>query len=214
VFYYIRYKLGLDPFSNQSNRLKQTPPETTIVTNFLEILDPLTEFFNELIESVNAINTTLNEFFTDLIFPSNESIENLTDAITDLKDSLGISALNETANSLKDDLNNSQSGMSPAFENDGINTFSGGDSSVPLYSNKSFAGLNVPDLESGTDTPLSFVVPITQLPDGSMFNIKLFTAEQLERLKWLGLIREILIAMLWIGFAIFVIVRFTPTFKV
>ena len=214
VHYYIRYRVGSDSVSNQSNRLKQTPPTTTFVTNFSEILSPLTDLFNELIEAVNNLDVTLEESFTDIVYPSDEALNDLSNSIDDLKDALGVSELNEIGNQINDDLENAQSGMTPPFINDGINTFTGGNPLVPVYTNKSFSGLTVPDLESGTDTPLSFVVPITKLPDGSYFNIKIFTEEQLDKLKWLGVVREILIAMLWIGFAIFIIVRFTPAFKV
>ncbi len=212
VFYYIRYLDGT--LSPPSNTLKQTPPITSIITNFDELTAILRTYVDEIIAAITALNDNLTSFFESMVYPSDSSLEDLTVAITDLKNALGINEIITKNVDITNSIDTLIPGLESPFLDDGIGTFTGGANPNDSPFNSITSTYNYPDISSGTDTPISFTVPITLLPDGSFMELKIFSEEQLEKFKWLGLIRDLIVALMWISFAVFIIVRFTPTFKV
>lgn len=175
--------------SEKSNIFSGTPPFTTFIINWPEIL----------IDINDAIVNALEGVFS----PSNAAIDNLTASIDSLKDALGVNAVTGAGNQLVTGFDNAKNNLkSPVVTDDGIGTFTGGGSPNDL-----------PDL-NGTMNDLSWKVPITKLPNGEFFYVTLFSDEQLEKLKWWAVVKDLVGITIFITFGFWVVVRFTPAFKV
>jgi hypothetical protein len=96
----------------------------------------------------------------------------------------------------------SNSNFQTFYTDDGIGTFTGG------ANPETMPGL------TGTSNGMTFCIPITKKPDGSLLEVCLFTEEQLEKFKWLKILYMIMAAVPWAYLANFVIARFAPRFKV
>lgn len=204
IWYYIA---SYDPISNEqtglSNRLKQTPPITAYIINWPDMLADLDSMIN------NAI--------TKAVTPSDDAINKLNDAIDKLKDATGAGSAASTAGSIQDAINQGQQGMSPPIVNDdGNGTYSGGSTGPKLPGQPATgdSGLEYPNPDSGTDTEMTMRIPYGVDMQGKLLYVKLFTAEQMEKMKWMDVIRKLCGAAIWIMFAIWLVQRFTPQLKV
>lgn len=200
--------------SEKSSTHKQTPPVTVFVINWQEWLA-------EIANSINVGNQYLTQQIEQIFMPSQAALDDLFVAIDELKDAVGFGQAEGIGGGMIDEFDDVKAGLKPpAVIDDGENTFTGGKSgsNSPFNSgliNDPEGGINleVPDLTSGTDTDLTFTLPITVKPDGSFFEIKLFTEEQLDKLMWMGLLRNLSVAAIWIVFGIWIVQRLTPVLK-
>lgn len=204
IWYYIA---SYDPLSNQqtglSNRLKQTPPITAYIINWPDMLADL--------------DSVINNAITKVATPSDDAINGLKDAIDKLKDATGSSAAQGAAGAIQDAISQGQQGMSPPIvKNDGNGTYSGGSTgpNLPGQSTTGSSGLVYPDPDSGTDTEMTMRIPYGVDMQGKLLYVKIFTKEQMEKMKWWDVVRDLLGAVDWIAFAIWLVQRFTPQLKV
>jgi hypothetical protein len=204
VFYYIRTSNN-GILSDASLTMKQTPPVTSYIVNLPELLDLFEPYLQSIIDLLTEMNTNLNNSITNSLTPSVESITNLQNSIDSLKNKLGFSDLIDTINELNQSIEDLQLALEQPF-------IPGTDTSTPQIIDD--LGLTSPNLSSGTDTPLTITVPITKKTNGQWLTVKIFTQQQLNNMPWISTIRTILVAMLFISFAVWLIVRFTPQFKV
>lgn len=213
VWYYVRlYDPVTQEWSDQSNELKQTPPETVFVINWPDM-------FNDLKNAMQAMNDDMKRYFDKLFTPSDQAINDLKDAVDGIKNAVGAGDATNAGNQLVNGLNNMQGGMSPpVVRDDGNGTYTGGSTGGQLPStpgNVDGNGMHLvaPDPDSGTDTEMTMRIPIGIHPDGSLYYIKLFTKEQMEKMKWFGLIRELAGITIFIIFGIWLTARFAPQLK-
>lgn len=204
IWYYIA---TYDPMTNKqtglSNRLKQTPPITAYIINWPDMLADLDSMIN------NAIK--------DAATPSDKAINDLKDALDKLKDATGANSAGNTAGAIQDAINQGQQGMSqPIVNDDGNGTYSGGSTGgkLPGQPTTGDSGLEYPNPDSGTDTEMTMRIPYGVDMQGNLLYVKLFTKEQMEKMKWLDVIRKLAAATIWVMFAIWLVQRFTPQLKV
>lgn len=214
VWYYIEQtNPNTGESSNKSNTYRSTPPITAYIINWPDILQDLKDLNNELIKAIEG-----------LFKPSDQAMSDLQDSINDLKDALGVSSAEQVGNDLTSGLESTIGGLSPAgIVDDGNGTFTGGSTGGQLpFPNQTIGdgsggaggiSLESPNPDSGTDTELTMRIPIGINLDGSLYYIKLFTKEQMEKMKWLGLIRTLAAATMYILFAIWLVSRFAPQLK-
>jgi hypothetical protein len=203
IWYYF-HSIQSGEMSPATITFKQSPPVTAYIVNLPEFLDTFEPSLNEL-------NETLENTFK----PSIASQTNLMNAIQNISNSLGVNALEQKMLDIKSHIDNSKASLTTPFSDDGVGTFTGGSTGNELPFNKvTKDGLNTYDLNSGTNNVLTFSLPLTKDTNGNWINMKLFTNEQLDKMKWLALARDIAVAVLYIMFAIFLLNRFSPTFKV
>lgn len=202
IWYYVRM---VDPASLDyvtSNRLKQTPPITAFIINWPDMLKDLDAMIN------NALNNALK--------PSDAAMDDLQDAINGLKDAVGAGGAQNAGNQLQDGINQGQSGMRPPIvHDDGNGTYSGGSTGGNLPQNPTTgdSGLVYPNPDSGTPTDMTMRIPYGVDMQGNLLYVQLFTKEQMEKMKWLDVLRQLCVATIWIMFAVWLVVRFTPQFK-
>lgn len=202
--------------SAASNQVRQTPPITAFVINWPDMLANINDLFNNLISQLQQQNDALKDHLNGLATPSEQAMDDLKSSVDGLKDALGVGTVNQVGSDLTNGLNNAQSGMlPPAIVDDGVGTYTGGSGGLKLPNTTSTneIGLVVPNVDEGTDTELTMRIPITQKMDGSLFYIKIFTKEQLDKMKWLGLLRTLAAATIYILFAFWLVTRFTPQLK-
>lgn len=204
IWYYIAQ---YDPISNTrtavSNRLKQTPPITAYIINWPDMLKDLDKSINDAIKNAAT--------------PSDKAMNDLKDAIDKLKDATGANSAGNAANDIKDAIDQAQGGMSPpVVRDDGNGTYSGGATGpkLPGQPKTGDSGLEYPDPDSGTSTEMTMRIPYGVDMQGNLLYVKLFTAEQMEKMKWLDVIRKLAGATIWVMFAIWLVQRFTPQLKV
>lgn len=217
--YYIRAYQTIDGETSAYSISRQTPPLTVFVINWPEIQ----AFFGELLQSlrgaIEQLDDSINSHLDGLFTPSPGAIADLQDAINDLRDAIGVGQVGQIGSDLQNGIGNVGGNLKPPIvTDDGQNTYTGGPSgSAPPFSMNPPSGngmnLEYPNLDSGTDTDLSFRFPITKDMSGNWIYVKLFTKEQMEKYMWLDLIRNLAIAAMWILFAIWIVTRFTPQFK-
>lgn len=212
VWYYIKM---FDDHSNQvarSNEQKQTPPITAFIINWPDMLRDLDKMINDAIK--NAMT------------PSQEAQDKLKDALDNLKDATGANSADKAANDLKDAIDQAQSGMRPPIVNDdGNGTYTGGNTGGQLPGSPGHSpgqlpgspgggGLDYPNPDSGTPTEMTMRIPYGVDMQGNLLYVQLFTQEQMEKMKWLDVIRKLCGATIWVMFAIWLVQRFTPQMKV
>lgn len=207
IFHYI-VQVDKDTFeiSDPSPIVKQTPPVTVYVTNWPEMFNDLKNLFEDMKNKLDELAT-----------PSQKAQDDLKASIDGLKQAIGLPQVQNAGNGIVDGLNGAQPGMKPPIiEDNGRDTYTGGTSGPglpPNTRNTDGLGLSSPNLDEGTDTELTMRIPFGVKQDGSLWYIKLFTKEQMDKLMWLGLLRSIGVAMIYILFGIWLVYRFSPQLK-
>lgn len=210
------YVIQMDPATSEesppSNILKQTPPITAFIINWPDML-------NNLKDALQESNDYMADKLEGLTTPSQQAMDDLKNSVDELKEALGAGQANNAGSSLNNAINNGQSGMKPPIvTDDGNGTYTGGQTggNSPFPNKPSGPGgeLTSPDLDSGTDTELTMRIPYMVDMNGQLVYMKLFTQEQMEKMKWLGLLRSLAAATIWIMFAFWLVQRFTPQMKV
>lgn len=203
IWFYVRQ---VDPATLEyttSQRLKQTPPITAFIINWPDMLKDLDKM----------INDALKNAFT----PSQEAQDKLKDAVDGMKDAIGGGSAGNAGNQITDAINQGQNGMRPPIVNDdGNGTYTGGSTGgqLPQTPTTGDSGLTYPDPASGTPTEMTVCLPYGVDMNGNLLKVCIFTAEQMEKMKWWDTIRQLAGVTIWIMFAIWLIQRFTPQFKV
>jgi hypothetical protein len=208
VWYYI---VQVEPdtglISPQSNITRQTPPITAFIINWQDMLKDLQAEFQKINDSIN-----------NQLKPSDGAVQDLQDAVDGLKDAVGAGEAEKIGSDIKNGLDSGQGGMKPpAVTDDGNGTYTGGSGGfhLPNIGTKTDdLGLVSPKTCEGTDNDVSFSIPYGVDFQGNMLCVKLFTQEQLDKMKWLGLVRTLASATLWIMFGMWIVQRFTPIMKV
>ncbi|MCL6456518.1 MAG: hypothetical protein K6T85_00785 [Gorillibacterium sp.] len=202
-FYITQYNPVTGETSSASNTLVSTPPITAYIINWPEMFSDFKSLFDGLSDVIRSTNQSMQDALEGLATPSEGAMDDLADAVNDLKDSLGAGSANQAGTDLQGAIDNSQSGMqAPAVVDDGEHTWTGGKT-----------GTDLPSVEGGTATALTMKIPLHLNPDGSFHYYYFFTQEQLDKFMWLGLLRKIAVAVMWISLAIWLVVRFTPALK-
>lgn len=202
IWYYIAL-IGPDGSRiSRSNTQKQTPPITAFVINWPDMLKDLDAMINNAL--INALK------------PSQQAQDDLKDAVDGLKDAIGGNSANNAGKGLQDAINDGQNGMRPPIVNDdGNGTYTGGNTGGKLpQDTANSGGINYPNPNSGTPTEMTVCLPYGVDMQGNLLKACIFTAEQMEKMKWLDVIRKLCGATIWIMFAIYLIQRFTPQLKV
>jgi len=218
VWYYVKlYDPVADEWSPSSNIQKQTPPITAYIINWPDML-------KDLADAIAESDQRMQDFIEDMATPSDDAIDDLKNAIDELKNAVGAGQASGTGTGLVNGLNNAQGGMRPGLTDDGNGTFTGGSTGgqLPSTSQPGGAGgnngpggmnLNAPNPDSGTDGEMTFRIPYGVGLDGKLLYVKIFTQEQMEKLKWMGLLRTIFAAIIYIIFGVWLVSRFSPTLK-
>lgn len=191
VYFYITQELdGVE--SAPSNKLRQTPPYTVFVINWPDML--------------TDIENMLANFFT----PSQGAADNLNDALDNLANKMGGGAAGQAGSGLGSGFGDAGKNMPPPIvPQPGQNPYGGGSTGGQLPNKGGDISTGKPpDLTGGTDTDLSFTVPITQGVE-----VKLFTKEQMQKFGWIAIIRTLINAVIWIMFGMYLVNRFTPQLK-
>lgn len=201
------YLVAVNPVTGEmsapSNEGKQTPPITAYIINWPDMLKDLQKALDGIKDTINDANQSLKDHLDSLFTPGQDAMNNLKNAVDQLKDATGSGAAGNAGNDLKNGFDDVKNGLKPPVtKNDGVGTFTGG-----AKSNE------IPGLD-GTHNEMTWCVPITYKMDGSPFNACIFTDEQLEKMKWWQVVRELIGYTEFITFGIWVVTRFTPQFKV
>ncbi|WP_036720549.1 hypothetical protein [Paenibacillus sp. JCM 10914] len=188
---------------SRSNTQKQTPPITAFIINWPDMLKDLDAMINNAL--INALK------------PSQQAQDDLKNALDGLKDAIGGNSANNAGKGLQDAVDNAQGGMRPPIvRDDGRGTYDGGNTGgkLPQDPTTGDGGLVYPNPDSGTPTELTMCLPYGVDMQGKLLKACIFTAEQMEKMKWLDVLRQLCGATIWIMFAIYLIQRFTPQLKV
>jgi hypothetical protein len=202
IWYYIAL-IGPDGSRiSRSNTQKQTPPITAFVINWPDMLKDLDAMINNAL--INALK------------PSQQAQDDLKDAVDGLKDAIGGNSANNAGKGIQDAIDNGQNGMRPPIvKDDGNGTYTGGNTGGKLpQDTANSGGINYPNPNSGTPTEMTVCLPYGVDMQGNLLKACIFTAEQMEKMKWLDVIRKLCGATIWIMFAIYLVQRFTPQLKV
>lgn len=182
--------------SEPSNEGRQTPPITAYIINWPEMLQ-------DIIDAINAANDRLIQALNALFTPSQGAMDNVKDAVDDLKNSVGAGAAEGAGGGLQSGFDDVKTGLKPpVVTDDGNGTWTGGAHPDEL-----------PPLQ-GTMNELSWCVTITKDMQGRDFKACLFTQEQLEKMKWWDVVRKAIGFTIYITFGVWLVTRFTPQFKV
>lgn len=218
IWYYVQiHDVINDEFSPKSNTYKQTPPITAYIINWPDM-------FKDLVDAINNANKNLTDHLDNLFTPSDQAMKDLQDAIDGLKDAVGAGSANNAGGQIQNGLDDIQSGMKPPIGvDDGNGTFTGGSSgsnlpypnqTVPVPNgNGSSTDLEFPNPDSGTSNELTLRIPYGIDMQGNLIYMQLFTNEQMEKMKWLNLIRGIAGAIIFIMFGMWLVSRFSPQLK-
>lgn len=198
VWYYVVQYDAFGQPSPQTNLLKQTPPITAFIINWPDML--------------NDLNQVINNAMT----PSDNAINDLKDALNDLKNAVGAGQAASAGGAIKDGIDGAQSGMHPPLiKNPEDGTYTGGEGGFKLpQGDKTNGGLTSPDPDSGSSNEVTMRIPWGVDMSGNLLYVKIFTNEQMEKMKWFGLLRTLIGITMWIIFAIWLVQRFTPQLKV
>lgn len=205
VWYYIKqYNPTTGETSPPSNIIVSTPPATVFVTNWPDMLKDL--------------NKSLDDALAKAMTPSDATMVSLTDAINGLKNAVGAGQAANAGGGLQNGLDGISGGLKPPLVvDDGNGTYTGGNTGGQLPftpGGGAGSGLNVPNPDSGTSNEMTMRIPYGVDMQGNMLYVKILTNEQLEKMKWLGLIRSLAVAATWIMFGFWLVGRFTPQLKV
>lgn len=187
----------------KSNEQKQTPPITAFIINWPDMLKDLDKMLNDAIEKAMK--------------PSQDAQDGLKDALDGLKDAVGGNSANNAGNQLQDAINQGQGGMKPPIvHDDGNGTYTGGNTGgkLPQDPTTGEGGLQYPNPNSGTPTEMTVCLPYGVDMQGNLLKACIFTKEQMEKMKWLDVIRKLCGATIWVMFAVWLVQRFTPQMKV
>lgn len=189
---------------------RQTPPSTVFIINWPDM-------FNDLSVKLQELNDELTLTLEGLFTPSQQAMDDLELAINNFKNTIGVGSATGNAQDLQEGIDDIIPNLKPpVVVDDGINTFTGGPTGLQSPFEQvtdTETGLTKPDLMSGTDTDLTFSIPISEY-NGEKIEVKLFTQEQLNKFMWIGLLRDVISAAIWIMFCMYTLKRFTPIFKV
>lgn len=199
--------------SPQSNALKQTPPITAFIINWPDM-------FKDLIDALQKMNDDMKDYFNDLLTPSDQAMQDMQDALNNLANSVGAGQAGNAGNQMQNGFNDVQNGMRPPIGvDDGNGTFTGGSTGSNLpsdnqdHSNGNGMDLVAPNPDSGTDNEMTIRIPYMVDMRGELVYLKILTDEQMEKMKWLNLIRTIAAAIIFIMFGIWLVSRFSPQLK-
>lgn len=212
IWYYVRTVDGLGDYAD-SYVFKQTPPITAYIINWPDI-------FADITGAMEDINASLTASIEAMVMPSSTSIDNLTASVENLKASIGVAQIETIGGQLGSGIDGLTEDMpGPAVVDDGVGTFTGGEGGPGLPTGtKGHDGggisLTAPDPDSGTSNDATIRIPYGVDMGGNLLYLKLFTDEQLEKLKWIGLLYAIATATMWIFAAIAFVMHFVPKFKV
>lgn len=216
IWYYVKqYDPVTDTWGSASNTIRQTPPITAYIINWPDMLQ-------DLANAIKDANDDLKDHLDKLATPSDDAIDDLKDAIDELKNAVGAGQAQAAGNNLGNAINNLQPGMSAPMPNDGVGTFTGGhggpslpSGTKPVTNPNGGDGLtlNAPDPDSGTDIEQTMRLPYGVDMQGNLLYVKLFTAEQMDKLKWMALVRDLAAALVYILFGVWIVVRFAPSLK-
>lgn len=208
------YIVQVDPntgeISPQSNLGKQTPPITAYIINWPDML-------KDLQNALSNLGQSINDHLDKLETPSDQAINDLKNAIDGLKNAVGAGQAQTVGNNVVNGIQQAQQGMKPPIvKDDGNGTYTGGSGGLKLPNTTSTnsLGLQVPNVDEGTDTELTMRIPYMVDMQGNLVYMKLFTKEQMDKMKWLGLLRDLATAAIWIMFAFWLVQRFSPAMKV
>lgn len=194
--YIVQVNPATGEMSPPSAVARQTPPATVYVINWPDM-------FRQLVDMVAAANQSMQDKLDSLFTPSDKAMAELQQAVNDLKQASGFGAAETAGSGIRDGLTGSQAGMKPpVVQDDGVHTWTGGPT-----------GGSLPNVKGGTETELTMKIPLFANPDGSLHYFTFFTKEQLDKFMWLALLRKVVVSMMWISFAIWMVVRFTPALK-
>jgi hypothetical protein len=207
------YIVQVDPATAEqsppSNTGRQTPPITAYIINWPDML-------GDLAGMINDFNESIQDKLDSLATPSDQAMDDLSAAIDNLSNAIGIGAVNNAGNAISGGLGQVSAGLSPpAVVDDGNGTFTGGSTGgqLPFPNQSNGQGLIAPNPDSGTDTELTMRIPYMVDMQGNLVYMKLFTAEQMEKMKWLGLLRTLAAATMFILFGFWLSTRFSPQLK-
>lgn len=202
--------------SERSYILKQTPPITAYIINWPDM-------FQDLIQALEDSNQNMQDYLDGLVTPSPQAMNDLQNALNNLANTLGIGNVNNAGNQLQNGLGNIANNLQPPLNfNDGNGTFTGGSNPNQLPYNNNNTGntgnqnssnLTYPNVDDGTMNDFSFRIPYMVDQNGNFIYIKLFTDEQLEKMKWLDAALKIAEAIIYIFDAFYLLSRFAPQFK-
>lgn len=210
IWYYAR---EVNPATGEqgvrTNIQKQTPPITAYIINWPDMLRDLDKSINDALEKAMK--------------PSPGAVNDLKDAADKLKDSIGGGQAANAGDAIKDAINEGQSGMRDPMKDDGRGTFSGGDTGGQLPNKPTTGpslpggsggpGLQYPNPDSGTAIEMTIRIPYGMDMQGNLMYIQLFTQEQMDKMKWLGLARTLMVATIWLIFGFWLVQRFSPQLK-
>lgn len=219
VWYYVTQTVEGEQ-SLPSITYKITPPITAFIINWPDML-------NELTDLAERLNDELIDAIEGIATPSPEAMADLADSVEGLKDAVGVGTVEAIGDDLKAGLDGMQSGMSsPAVTDDGVGTFTGGSTGSQLPSasqtvtdsgeGSGGSGMSLDTLnpDSGTTNENTIRIPYGVNMQGELLYLQLFTDEQMEKLKWLGLLYDIAESIMWIFAGIAFLWKFVPNFKV
>lgn len=213
VWYYVRlYDPDTQEWSPPSNTYKITPPITAFIINWPEM-------FADITATIMDANQQLKDHLDGLFTPSDQAMSDLVGALNNLKNALGAGSASNAGGQLQSGLNGLQPGMHPPIGvDDGDGTFTGGKTggNMPFTpGNNSGGGLNLqgPNPDSGTSNELTIRIPYGVDMQGNLLYVKILTDEQLEKMKWLNLARNIAGSIIFIMFAFWLVYRFSPQLK-
>lgn len=215
VWYYIKQMDDDLQFSPASNSYKQTPPITAYIINWPDMM-------SDLMNGMKDLNDALIESLENLAKPSDSAMNDLKDAIDGLKNAVGAGQVGQIGGGLNNGLDGIKNGLNPpAVVDDGNGTYTGGNTGGQLPSKPITGapigggdGLEYNDPNSGTSNDLTFSLPYGVDMQGNLLYVKILTNEQLEKMKWLAVVRTLAEATLYILFAFWLVTRFSPQMKV
>lgn len=210
VWHYVKaYDQDTDTWSEASEEARQTPPITAYIVNWPDM-------FNQLTDLMTGLNDDMKNHLDKLFTPSDQAVNDLKNAVDGLKNSVGVGTVNQIGNDLQTALQGAQNGMRPpAVTDDGVGTYTGGSTGgkLPFEPKTNGMGLSAPDPDSGEETEYTIRFPYMVDMQGQLKYFKIFTKEQMEKIKWFGFLREIAGNVIWVMSGFYMLRRFAPQFK-
>lgn len=217
LWYYVQlYDDVTGEWGPKSNTQKQTPPITAYIINWPDM-------FKDLINGMKEANDALADRIEGMLTPSDKAMSDLQDAINGLKDALGVGAATGSGGQVQTGLDGLQPGMRPPIGvDDGNGTWTGGNTgpnlpypneNQPLPPEGGGGELIVPNPDSGTANEFTLRIPYGVDMKGELLYFQIFTEEQMEKMKWLNLIRNLAAALIYIMFGMWLVYRFSPQLK-
>lgn len=212
IWFYIKQMNANLEFSDPSNKGKITPPITAFIINWPDM-------FKDLTDKLTELNNDLKDHLDGLATPSDRAISDLQNAIEGLKGALGVGQASGAGGSLQNGFDGLQPGMHPPIGvDDGNGTFTGGKTGGQMPfdpDNNSGGGMDLqgPNPDSGSSNELTVRIPYGVDMNGDFLYLQFLTDEQLEKIKWLNLLRNVAGAIIFILFGVWLTSRFAPQLK-